>query len=242
MCSRFGQAYAYSAYGETVPLGPDSGNSLQYTGRENDGTGLYYYRARYYGAVLKRFISEDPVGIEAGPNSYAFVEDDPISLVDPDGLNPFDPLFGLVYQATGGAQAPQWLVNGAAGFGAGVSLGLTNVINNQLGYANQVNQCSTAYQVGSWASFALGGGRLAYAGLAKGISITASSGAAASAARAQLRVLFGGGKSLRPPNLAQYTNDPALRAAAGRTNPYVNAYGAGVAISGAIGGSGCGCP
>jgi YD repeat-containing protein len=32
--------YAYSPYGQSVTLGPDGGNSLQYTGRENDGTGL----------------------------------------------------------------------------------------------------------------------------------------------------------------------------------------------------------
>lgn len=31
------KVYAYSPYGETVALGPDKGNSLQYTGRENDG-------------------------------------------------------------------------------------------------------------------------------------------------------------------------------------------------------------
>jgi RHS repeat-associated protein len=29
--------------------------------RENDGTGLYYYRARYYSPELQRFISQDPI-------------------------------------------------------------------------------------------------------------------------------------------------------------------------------------
>ena len=52
--------YAYTPYGETTALGPDGGNASQYTARENDGTGLYYYRARYYDPVLKRFIAEDP--------------------------------------------------------------------------------------------------------------------------------------------------------------------------------------
>ncbi|MBI4690152.1 MAG: hypothetical protein HY754_07785 [Nitrospirae bacterium] len=28
---------------------------------ENDNTGLYYYRARYYSPELHRFISEDPI-------------------------------------------------------------------------------------------------------------------------------------------------------------------------------------
>lgn len=59
---------AYSAYGETAVLGPDGGNALRYTGREDDGSGLFYYRARYYDPVLKRFVSEDPIGLEAGPS------------------------------------------------------------------------------------------------------------------------------------------------------------------------------
>ncbi len=32
-------------------------------GREDDGTGLYYYRARYYVPVPGWFISEDPLGL-----------------------------------------------------------------------------------------------------------------------------------------------------------------------------------
>jgi RHS repeat-associated protein len=83
-----GNYYAYSAYGEALALGPDEGNSLQYTGRENDGTGLYYYRARYYDPVLKRFISEDPIGLVGGLNSAAYVGGNPVSYIDPLGYMP----------------------------------------------------------------------------------------------------------------------------------------------------------
>ena len=38
--------YAYSAYGKTEQAGAPSENPVQYTGRENDKTGLYYYRAQ----------------------------------------------------------------------------------------------------------------------------------------------------------------------------------------------------
>lgn len=87
--NRFQSVYAYSPYGESISLGPDEGNPLQYTGRENDGTGLYYYRARYYDPVLKRFMSEDPIGLRGGLNSRSFVGGNPISRTDPLGLMGF---------------------------------------------------------------------------------------------------------------------------------------------------------
>ena len=67
-------------------LGVDDGNPLQYTGRENDGTGLYYYRARYYDPALKRFISEDLQRLDGDAGPHAYVENNPVSYVDRDGL------------------------------------------------------------------------------------------------------------------------------------------------------------
>lgn len=55
------------------------------TTRELDGTGLYYYRARYYHPTLSRFISEDPIEYAAGANVYAYVGGDPVRRVDPYG-------------------------------------------------------------------------------------------------------------------------------------------------------------
>ena len=78
--------YAYSPYGEVVAIGEDEANPVQYTGRENDASGLYYYRARYYDPVLKRFISEDPIGLDGGINTHAYVQGNPVSYIDPEGL------------------------------------------------------------------------------------------------------------------------------------------------------------
>jgi RHS repeat-associated protein len=75
----------YDPYGTTVASGDTSSNPFQYTGRENDGTGLYYYRARYYNPSLGRFVSEDPIGFQSGPNLYAYAGGDPISYTDPQG-------------------------------------------------------------------------------------------------------------------------------------------------------------
>jgi len=59
---------------------------VMFTGKELDtDTGLYYYNARWYDPNLGRFITEDP--IRDGPNWYAYVSNDPINKIDPDGLD-----------------------------------------------------------------------------------------------------------------------------------------------------------
>ena len=86
------QQYHYGPYGEANANSAGITNPFQYTGRENDGDGLYYYRARYYSPELKRFISEDPIGFGGGQsNFYAYVGNNPISLIDPWGLQGWTP-------------------------------------------------------------------------------------------------------------------------------------------------------
>ncbi|WLG47333.1 RHS repeat-associated core domain-containing protein [Pseudomonas sp. FP1740] len=79
--------YTYGPYGQTSSSGSASTNSQQYTGRENDGTGVYYYRARYYSPGFGRFISGDPIGLAGGINAYGYVGGNPLSFVDPRGLD-----------------------------------------------------------------------------------------------------------------------------------------------------------
>lgn len=79
--------YTYEPYGLTTQIGAASTNSYKYTGREDDGSGLLYYRARYYHPRLQRFISEDPIGFDGGDvNLYSYTEGNPANFVDPDGL------------------------------------------------------------------------------------------------------------------------------------------------------------
>ena len=80
-------SYSYEPYGNTTASGTSSTNALQYTGRENDGDALYYYRARYYDPVYSRFVSEDPIGLAGGINGYAYAGGNPIIDVDPLGLS-----------------------------------------------------------------------------------------------------------------------------------------------------------
>jgi RHS repeat-associated protein len=85
--------YTYEPFGLTTATGTGNTNQRQYTGRENDGTGLYFYRARYYSPTLHRFISEDPLGLSGGLNPFAYAEDRPTIYTDPFGLKP-SPGFG----------------------------------------------------------------------------------------------------------------------------------------------------
>jgi RHS repeat-associated protein len=86
--------YTYEPFGATGITGTASTNPTQYTGRENDGTGLYYYRARYYSPSSQRFMSEDPIGLLGGLNAYAYALNNPISFRDPYGLISGDDLVG----------------------------------------------------------------------------------------------------------------------------------------------------
>jgi hypothetical protein len=42
------------------------------------------YRA--YDPALARWISEDPIGLDGGVNRYAYVQNTPITMLDPEGL------------------------------------------------------------------------------------------------------------------------------------------------------------
>jgi RHS repeat-associated protein len=83
--------YAYDPYGNTTTSGTNSTNAYQYPGRENDGTGLYFYRARYYQPGFERFSSEDPIDFRGGVNLFEYTRDNPINLTDPCGLQPPPP-------------------------------------------------------------------------------------------------------------------------------------------------------
>jgi RHS repeat-associated protein len=79
--------YTYDPFGTTTTSGTANVNPYQFTGRENDGTGLYFYRARYYSSSFQRFIAQDTIGFAGSdPNLYAYANHDPISFTDPKGL------------------------------------------------------------------------------------------------------------------------------------------------------------
>ena len=79
--------YTYEPFGATTASGPANANPYQFTGRENDGTGLYFNRARYYSPTYQRFVSQDPIGFAGGDaNMYQYAFGAPTVWVDPLGL------------------------------------------------------------------------------------------------------------------------------------------------------------
>ncbi|MFZ5590188.1 MAG: RHS repeat-associated core domain-containing protein, partial [Pseudomonadota bacterium] len=80
------QLQRFDAWGNKTQSAGANIPQYGYTGREPDGTGLIYYRARYYDPTIGRFISRDPAGMPDGVNRYAYVGNDPVNANDPSGL------------------------------------------------------------------------------------------------------------------------------------------------------------
>ncbi|OUR97633.1 hypothetical protein A9Q86_15585 [Flavobacteriales bacterium 33_180_T64] len=97
-----GDAYQFFAnlpFGETMieqkntEVPDDYENRYKFNGKELDTeTGLYYYGARYYNPSTSVWLSVDPMA-DAMPswNSYNYTMQNPINLIDPDGMMPNGP-------------------------------------------------------------------------------------------------------------------------------------------------------
>ncbi|MEJ7734388.1 MAG: RHS repeat-associated core domain-containing protein [Polyangiaceae bacterium] len=55
---------------------------------EDEETGLFYNRYRYYDPACGRYISPDPVGLLGGPSLYGYAWNRPYEMYDPNGLVP----------------------------------------------------------------------------------------------------------------------------------------------------------
>jgi len=103
----------YDAFGNIVSeTSPANRGLYAYTGREFDvETQLQFNRARYYDATTGRWISQDPLGFDAGDsNLYRYVNNMPTVATDPSGME-------LFARASASAKdIVDWLSNNSAGY------------------------------------------------------------------------------------------------------------------------------
>jgi RHS repeat-associated protein len=255
----------YTPFGEAVPSIQTVENPFRFPGQYYDQeTGLHYNYFRYYNPQTGRYITPDPIGLEGGINLFAYVGNNPLSYVDPMGLW-FDDMY-QTYQGSSSSlwalapNIPQPAVNISAGIGDAFLFGFGDELREWTdktfgwGGSSTVNRCSKAYRyssiAGSTAMLFVGIGRLAYAGAAKAISLTAKTYHEAVNARNALKIGFrlGFDKTSRiytPSQMLQYhgTAEKVIQGA-GKTNPAWNIGGA-AGVAGAIRGffnlPECGC-
>ncbi|QLQ34304.1 MAG: RHS domain-containing protein [Candidatus Thiothrix singaporensis] len=127
------------AFGSTVPQQDPDGDgkqtivNLRFPGQYYDAeSGLHQNWHRTYDPSLGCYISSDPIGLAGGVNIYGYVLNDPVNLMDLEGNLP---------------SLPQGVVDAAAGFGDGLTGGLTSSARDMLDVDGGVNECSDTYHV-----------------------------------------------------------------------------------------------
>lgn len=80
--------YQYDSFGRIVSKTEGVPNLFLWAGAQFDEeSGLYYMKARYYDPESGRFLEEDPLYvIGSGLNLYSYVKNNPLNIIDPDGL------------------------------------------------------------------------------------------------------------------------------------------------------------
>jgi RHS repeat-associated protein len=76
----------YDEYGRVSAVGGETEQNLRFQGQyEDPETGLHYNFFRYYDPDAGRYINQDPIGLQGGLNTFAYV-DNPLKFIDVWGL------------------------------------------------------------------------------------------------------------------------------------------------------------
>jgi len=124
--------YNYDAFGNllTPQVGSDTNTHLFSTKELDAKSGLYYFGRRYYDPEVGRWITPDPLGFINGPNPYLYCLNNPVVLIDPNGLEIERQTYGVNFNPQGATNSFQLnLIH--INFG---DLTEQQVINNALGF------------------------------------------------------------------------------------------------------------
>lgn len=151
--------YEYDAWGNISKEVGDIENPFRFAGREwDEESGLYYCRARYYDPSVGRFISEDNAGEEFGQssssNSYIYVRNNPVNLVDPFGQSPWrwgpeNALWQYVHGGNPVEYALEFYAQKAANTLEGVKSVWTRSVQNYMSWGNWEAKALNAYAQGN---------------------------------------------------------------------------------------------
>ena len=79
--------YRYDAFGNETCSTIQPKNPWRFSSKRTDEeTGFVYFGRRYYDPSIGKWLTQDPLGLKAGPNLYAYVLNNPLTLVDQYGL------------------------------------------------------------------------------------------------------------------------------------------------------------
>ncbi len=145
------KTYDYDAYGNELQRDLNDENPFRYCGEYYDAeTGFIYLRARYYDPMVGRFTSVDP--IKDGLNWYSYCYNNPVALIDNNGLWPSwsqiltaativitAAVVVTAVVATAGA------AGAAIGIAAGIATGSTAIVSGVSTVATVAGYCLAGY-------------------------------------------------------------------------------------------------
>jgi len=82
------ESRVYDSFGNLVNQTGTATTPLGFQGKYYDAeSGLNYFYHRYYNPAIGRFTTEDPIGVNSGPNMFVFAGNDTINYIDPLGFD-----------------------------------------------------------------------------------------------------------------------------------------------------------